>query len=102
MLKILRFVVLQLFFSSKTFTHVSIEGNCISETNIVLLFVYLEIIDVPKFICIAFNMDLLLLFIYIGNIHIHKAYQGDVSFELILFFIFHLILLSCISCIVRL
>ena len=84
------FVVLRTFYSLKTFTHIANEDNFIAETNIVLFFAYLEKIDIAKFICIVFNMDLLLLFNHIGYIQIYKAYQGDVSFELIL--------LSCITC----
>ena len=84
------FVVLRTFYSSKTFTHIANEDNFIAGTNILLFFAYLEKIDIAKFICIVFNMDLLLLFNHIVYIQIYKAYQGDVSFELML--------LSCITC----
>ena len=88
------FVVLRTFYSSKTFTHIANEDTFIAETTIVLFFAYLEKFDIAKFICIVFNMDLLVLFNHIGYIQIYKAYQGDVSFELMLF--------SCIICRLRL
>ena len=88
------FVVLRTFYSSKIFTHIANEDNFIAETTIALFFAYLEKIDIAKFICIVINMDLLLLFNHIGYIQINKAYQGDVSFELMLF--------SCITCRLRL
>ena len=87
-------VVLRTFYSSKTFIPIANEDNFIAEMNVILLCAYLEKIDIAKFICIVLNMDLLLLFNHIGYIQIYKAYQGDVSFELMLF--------SCITCRLRL
>ena len=87
-------VILQTFYSSKTFTDITNEENFIAETNIVLCFAYWEIIDITECTRIVFNMDLLLLFNHIGYSQIYKACQGDVSFELML--------LSCITCRFRL